>query len=195
MKKAVLTLAVMMLFAGVSSAQISKPFNVYVGGGLGMVQGDFGEAYKTGYHGMVAGGFNPAPMIQVLGKVEYHTFESDIPVISGIGGLDGAQKNIMFGAAAKVTPSLPASPVKVFGIAGLGMAAVQAPDVVIFNFATSEQVTISPPSENKMYFEFGAGGEMAAGPSLSVFAMVRYVSVTTDGESFNYVPITVGIKF
>ncbi|MEE9443623.1 MAG: outer membrane beta-barrel protein [candidate division Zixibacteria bacterium] len=195
MKKLVLTLTVIMLCAGLASAQISKPFNVYVGGGLGMVQGDVGTLYKTGYHGVAAVGFNAAPMIQFIGKVEYHSFGSDMAPTLGIG-LDGSQRNLMFGGAAKLQPSLPAFPLKVYGLAGIGMASVQAPDLVIVNLITSEQVTITPPSQSKMYFEIGAGAELPAGPSLSMFAMVRYVSISQEGGgSFNYIPITVGLKF
>ncbi|MFH1700682.1 MAG: outer membrane beta-barrel protein [Candidatus Zixiibacteriota bacterium] len=194
MKKLVLTFALIMLCAGLASAQISKPFNVYVGAGVGMVQGDAGTLYKNGYHGMAAIGFNAAPMIQFLGKVEYHTFGSDLTPVLGIG-LDGSQRNLMFGGAAKLQPSLPAFPLKVYGLAGIGMASIQAPDIVSINLITSEQVTITPPSESKMYFELGAGAEMPAGPSLSLFAMVRYVSISEDGQSFNYIPVTVGLKF
>lgn len=193
MKRVVLIIAVLVLGAGLASAQVSKPFNIYLGGGLGMVQGDIGEVYKTGYHGMAGIGFNAMPMIQLIGKAEYHAFESDVMTV--IGGLDGYQKNIMFGAAAKLSPSLPASPFKPFALAGAGMTSITAPDLVWLNLATSELETIPSESENKFYFEAGAGFDFGAGTGLSLFAMARYVSVSMEGGSFNYIPVTIGLKF
>jgi len=52
------------------------------------------------------------------------------------------------------------------------------------------------PSETvtKFYYNFGAGVEFAAGPKISLFAQARYVSIATEGQSTQYIPISFGIK-
>lgn len=193
MKKLVLTLTVMMLCAGLASAQISKPISFFAGGGVGIVQGDASSLYKTGYHAMGGVGYSVAPMVQFVGKVEYHKFGADLGI--SIPGYNADWGQMMFGGAAKLTPSLPSFPIKVYGLAGLGMASVNFPDRPVYNLATATFDYVEIPNESKMYFELGVGAELGSTPAFSFFAQARYVSTSMDGGSFNYIPVTLGIKF
>ncbi len=193
MKKTIFMLVAIMFIAGIASAQISKPFSVYAGGGLGLVQGEYSDMFKTGYHGLAAVGFSAAPMIQFLAKVEYHNFETDLT--SSVPDYNNSFKNMMFGGGARISPSIPSFPLKVFGMAGGGLANIQGPDAVTYNLATGTYEAVETESQNEFYFEIGAGAEMTVAPSIALFGMVRYVSISSEGESFNYIPLTVGVKF
>lgn len=192
MKKLLLALAIAMLSAGLASAQVSRPFNVYAGGGVSVPVGDLGDATKMGFHGMGGIGFKLMPVIRGLAKVEYHTMDLDF-----VDSVGGSFKVTMFGVGAKVAPPMPASKIKLFGMAGVGIAS--------YKFDTDEAVDLgslgtfsvggSSDSKNDMYFEIGGGVEIPAAQNMNLFAMVRFVSIATEGSSTTLVPITVGLKF
>jgi len=184
MKKILFTIGLIVIFAACASAQVSKPFAAYVGGGISLPNGDFGDLYKNGYHGLAGVGFNVAPMMQLMAKGEYHMFSPD-------GDVDGGDfKWLMVGADLRFSPSMPMAPIKPFGIAGLGFANLNVSDM-----NTPLLGTVSFESQTDLYYELGAGVEFAAGPSMSFFAMARYVNVNTDGNASKYIPVTVGLKF
>lgn len=198
MKKALLVLGVLVLFAMSASAQMpSKPFNLYAGGGMSMPLSPdgFKDMQKTGYHGMVGIGFNVMPALQVVGKAEYHSLAADHSIYSlmlstaesDISG--GTFTPLMFGADARYSFSLPAAPVTPFVLGGLGMARLSFSDV---EFTGG---TMMFESQTKMYWNVGGGFEFKAGPSASLFVEARYVSIATDGDSIGMLPISLGIKF
>lgn len=191
MKKVLLTLGLLLLCAAFASAQVSKPFSAYVGGGLSLPQGDYGDYYKTGYHAMGSIGFGLMPMIQGIGKVEYHS----IPVNSDL--ITNDISVIMYGLDAKLTPSLPAAPIKPFGMAGIGLATMKT-DIALdlSGLGTGyAPVDVGTAQTTEFYYELGAGVEMKATTSLNLFVMARYVTVTNSLENFKYIPVTVGLKF
>ena len=198
MKKALLVLGVLVLFAISASAQMpSKPFSLYAGGGMTMPMSPdaFKDMQKTGYHGMVGIGFNAMPALQVIGKIEYHAMAADNSIYSLM--LSTAENDIkggtftplMFGADARYAFSLPAAPIAPFVIAGAGMARLSYSDVEWTGG------TMSFDSESKMYWNVGGGFEFKAGPAASLFVEARYVSIATDGEATSMLPISLGIKF
>ena len=191
MKKVLITLGLLLLCAAFASAQVSKPFSAYIGGGLSIPQGDYSDLYKTGYHGMGSVGFGFMPMLQGIGKVEYHS----IPVNSDL--LSNDISVVMYGLDAKLAPSLPAAPIKPFGLAGIGLATMKT-DITLdlselgTGFAP---VDVGTAQTTEFYYEFGAGLEMKATPNLNFFVMARYVTITNSVANFNYIPVTVGMKF
>lgn len=190
MKKLLFVFALSLLLTAGVSAQVSKPFNIYAGGGLTLAQGDFGELYKNGFHGLGALGFNAAPMFQLLAKAEYHTFSIDV------ADMDASLNTILVGADLKLAPTLPASPIKPFGMAGAGFASTKAEATIdLGSFIPGAEIVGESDRQTDFYFEIGAGAEFSAGPSMALFAMVRYISIQSDGESTNFIPVTVGIKF
>jgi len=186
MKKIILTLAVIVLFAGLATAQDVKPFNLYAGGGLGAPNSNdmFKDYWKTGYHGYAGLGFNLMPMIQIIGKAEYHMFSVDgdsegdfLESAEAAGDLN----TFMFGGDIKLNPKAPFMPIKPFAIAGVGFA----------NSSFSEL----DESETDFYWNIGGGLELGGQGPLKFFAMARYVSISSEGESTTFIPVTLGIKF
>lgn len=191
MKKVLFTIGLLLLCATFASAQVSKPFSAYVGGGLTLPQGDYGDFYKNGYHGMGSIGLGFMPMVQGLGKVEYHS----IPVNSEFVSNDISV--IMYGLDAKLSPMLPVSPIKPFGLVGIGMATMKTDITLDFSSLGTgmSPVDVGTAQTTEFYYEIGAGLEMKAAPSVNLFVMARYITITNSMADFSYIPVTVGLKF
>lgn len=201
LKKILLTLAVLIAVAAGVQAQDSqtKSWNLYLGAGASLPMGDFKDTYSTGLHGSGAFGFNVAPGFQILGKVEFHTFsiQDDFRsfLVPGATNLEGGGSNVlMFGGAAKYNFRMENSKMSPYLIGGLGMASVSFKDITGDSAGTS--FTRTPPDgTTKMYFEVGAGLEFGGSESMAFFVQGRYVSVSTEGSSSTFIPLTVGIRF
>lgn len=187
MKKLLILTVILALVVVSASAQISKPFNFYVAGGMSPQSSPdgFKDFYKRGLHGMGAFGYNMSPGFQLMAKVELHSFgfdaKTDTSLAASFLSILGDQRFLMMGGAGKFSFGLPAAPIKPFVTAGVGIAAI------------SYEVVSS--SVSKMYYEFGGGAEFKMGPAMSLFVMARYVSIPLDGGSYAYMPISVGLKF
>lgn len=186
MKKIVLLTAMIVMIGAGAFAQVpSKPFNLYAGAGMNMPtspDGTFKSAYKTGYHGMAAIGLSSMPMMQLVGKVGYFNFASNE---SGLGNFSA----VTFGADARFSFGVPAAPARPFAFAGGGLAHLTVGESSFGAFS------VPSVSDNKFYYNVGAGLEFNASPTLKLFVQSTYVGVHSNGESLSFVPLTVGIKF
>ena len=196
MKKVAFTLCIVLVFAIGASAQISKPFTVYAGGGMSlpMSPDGFKDVQKTGYHGTVGLGFNVIPMFQLVAKIEYHSFTADQTEYSlALGTTEdvegGTFTPLMFGADARYAFNLPAAPLAPYVFGGAGLARVSWSDV---SYGTT---TLAFEDQTKFYYNVGAGFEFDISPMASLFVQGRYVSIATDNDPTVMVPISVGIKF
>jgi len=198
MKKLMMILAILVAFCASASAQVpSSPVSFYAGGALSIPSGpdSFKETFKNGYHGMLGVGFDLNPMFEIVGKLEYHTFQFDFTdVMSEYSG--GTNKMWMYGADVKLSPSLPALPIKPYALVGVGMASISQSE---FSGPTSLSLSILNSaigeSQTKMYWNLGVGMNLMSTPVFSLFAQARYVNIATDGESSQFIPITIGAKF
>lgn len=199
MKKAMLVCAVILLFAGVASAQNVKPFDVYVGGGLGIPTGPdgFKDSWKNGINLSAGIGYNVAPMISLIGHIDYHSFPYNIPSEYS-GDYDGWRYSaVLFGADLGLSPNLPAFPLKPFLRAGVGMAYTKISDLEVLG-----ETFLEGDSETRPYFSFGGGFEFPMGPAMKLFVegrmnMIMYSDAESSisDETVSFMPITVGIKF
>lgn len=194
MKKGILTILILVAFAMGASAQTPNPLSFYAGGAFSMPTSptSFSDGWKLGYHGTIGAGYKFAPKFQVVGKLEYHNFASDL----GVVGVDGGNtKVMMYGVDGRFSLGLPVAPIKPFFFGGLGMANVKWDEFNGTSLTTSTLNQFLPLSVNKVYFNFGGGVEFKAGPALNLFVQARYVSIATDGDPTAFVPVTVGLKF
>jgi opacity protein-like surface antigen len=186
MKKILLLTAVVVLIGASVFAQVpSKPFSLYVGGGMNLPtspDNTFKSAYKTGYHGMVGIGLGSMPMMQFVGKAELYSFPSDV---SGLGDFS----SLMFGADVRFSMGVPAAPARPFVFGGGGLAHVKIGESNAGGF------TIPSASDNNFYYNVGAGLEFNASPSMKLFVQTKYVGVHSGGDNLSFIPITVGLKF
>ncbi len=186
MKKIALLTAMLVVIAASAFAQVpSKPFSIYVGGGLSFpVSPDstFKTLYKTGYHGLVGLGFGTMPIMQFVAKAELHSFSADA---SDLGNFTV----LMFGADVRFAFGVPAAPIKPFVLGGGGLAHVKVGE------STIGSITIPSASENKFYYNIGGGVEFNAGSTLKLFVQARYVGFKADEENYAFIPVSVGLKF
>ena len=202
MKKIVITtLAALLVLSAVSVAQVSTPglpFSVYAGGALSLPNAPegFRDGWKFGYHGSLGVGFNVAPRVQMIGKVEYHKFQSDLDTFGGSSVDGGGIKSVMFGVDGRLNLGAPIVPIKPYAIGGVGIASVSQDEYTSSDpmVASSLNSGSSSETQSKVYFNFGAGVEFTLAPKASLFVQARYVNIATDGASTGFIPVTVGLK-
>lgn len=164
-------------FAAPLHAQMPMQFSL--GGSLGIPLGDFGDAFKMGFHGLAAVAFTPASLpvsFQVDGN--FAQFKVD-------GGGDGKARMLFatgdvvykFNTAAE-------SRLRPYLIGGLGLYNSKAIDGID---ATDD------PSSTDFGVNAGAGFNVAAGAA-SLFVESRFHDVFTDVNSTQFIPLTVGIR-
>ena len=198
MKKLMMILAILLTFSVSASAQVpSSPVSFYAGGALSIPSGpdSFKEAFKNGFHGTLGVGYDLNPMFELVGKIEYHSFKFDFTdALSEYSG--GTNKMWMYGVDVKLSPSLPALPVKPYILGGLGMASIKQSE---FSGPTSLSLSLLndaiSESQTKLYYNFGLGANLMNTPVFSLFIQARYVGISTDIETTSFMPITVGAKF
>lgn len=194
MKKLLITLAITLLLAAGVSAQVSVPVSVYLGGALSVpATGDFNDGWKWGYHGWAGVGYKMGAGLRITGKVEYHDFFFDMMDVVGVEG--GDTKVWMYGIDGRYKLNIPAIPIKPFVLAGGGVARVSWDEFEGTSLIASTLNESIPEPQSKMYFNIGAGLELMALPTFGLFAEARYVSIGTDGERMNFVPMSLGLRF
>lgn len=193
MKKVLWTVTFVLILALAASAQdAEKKVNLYLGAGASLPMGDLGDGWNFGLHGAGAVGFVVAPGFQILGKLEYHTFGIDDQGASGVDG--GSFNALMFGGAGRYNFPTENSKISPFILGGLGMASATISDLTVEDPILGT-ITFEFESETKLYFEVGAGLDIAAGETMSIFIQGRYVSIQTEGSAAAFIPFTVGLKF
>jgi opacity protein-like surface antigen len=190
----------LLLVAPLASAQVpGLPFSVYAGGGLDIPsQPDtFSDQFKTGYHGLVAVGFDWLPTIQIVGKIELHSLPGEDDAITYTDPFgdpieyEPPDLTIwMFGGDLRGAFGAPGMSAKPFVLAGAGVARLDQNEI-----DSIDDIEIGTPWEGdtKIYWNIGAGLEI--GTTAKLFAQVRYVRILTDEDDTSIIPITVGLRF
>lgn len=153
-----------------------------IAAGVSMPQGDFKDIAGSGLNGTVALGLG-MPMLPVGVRIEgaYNRF----PFSDDIKAVIGEKGSWNFASAtANVTLGLPLSAIVVspYVIAGGGM------------YWGNCSVKTACDAESKFGYNAGLGVKLRA-LLLSGYVEARYHSIQTEGESTNFLPITIGIMF
>lgn len=175
--------AVLMASVGAAPA-LAQGAKFAVGGGLTLPLGDFGDAAGTGYHGLAAVSFQPSgsPVgIQVDGMYQRLGADDD-PIL---GDID-VNFQIIQGTANAVYRFQTSEDTKVhpYIIGGVGLYNLKQ---------TGDDVIGDPGSETDFGINGGAGFDFNAG-AVALFVEGRFHNVFTEGESTNFIPITVGVR-
>lgn len=154
------------LTATVAQAQVAWS----VGAGLSMPNGDFKNAFKTGFHGMAAGDIKltGAP-ISIRADAMYSTYSSKV---------SGGDAFNDFSVSADAKYGFAPGPVSPYILGG-----------PTWNHASS-----GGNSSSKIGFNVGGGINFGMS-ALKLFVEARYFSVSDNGVKTNWIPITLGIHF
>jgi outer membrane protein with beta-barrel domain len=166
MSRAALALAATLLAPAALHAQTS----LGIAGGLAMPTGDASDLVKSGYNLTVALGIKP-PVAPIGLRIDgmWNSLDSKTA---------GGNALRVLGGNANVTLSGPMLPLG-YLIGGVGM----------YNFSSE-----GTESETKMGFNAGVGINFPL-TGFSTFVEARYHHVQTEGSSFQFVPVTFGIRF
>jgi hypothetical protein len=188
MKKLALLGILIVGLAAAAPAQTTRPFGIYVGGGIGfpISPDEFKDLHDMGFHGKIGVSyrFPSAPGFELMGKFEYHTFGASDENLA-----DSDFRPLLFGADAKYAFGLPTAPTKPYVLGGLGLAAWE------FTDGDDDELIDEELDGSDLYLNFGAGVDLTPGEAFGVFIEGRYVMLLTEGDATTFVPITAGFKF
>ncbi len=164
--------------AGTTSLTAQTRAKIGVGGGGTIPVGDFGDFYKTGWHGQVMVLFDlPALPIDIRVEGQYGENKLDV------SGSDIKAKLITGMVGAQIPLGPPGSPAKPYLTGGVGVTNV--------DFLSGSSIDAS---ETKFSVGGGAGVTFSIG-SVSLFVEARVMNTFTSGSSVTFIPITGGILF
>ncbi|NNG15931.1 MAG: outer membrane beta-barrel protein [Gemmatimonadales bacterium] len=169
-------LVMLLALAGTTSLMAQTRAKIGVGGGGTLALGDFGDAFKTGWHGQVMAVFDlPAFPVDIRVDGQYGEHKDDIT-----GDVKTKLITGMVGAQVPLGP--PGSPAKPYLTAGVGV--------------TNIDVSVGSVSASTTEFAIGGGGGVTFSlGSVSLFIEARFMNAFTDGGSTTFIPITGGILF
>ena len=167
----------------VARAQVSNPLKFTIFGGAALPSGTARDDLKTGYSvGGAADLRAPLMPVGLRGELTYSSMDA-----KDTGGAGSASMSNL-GGNANVVFWLPSagSPLTAYITGGPTYGHLKAK-------ASSGSLSTSV-SEDHWGFNAGAGIDFGLG-GLSTRLDVRYVQLSTDGDSFKTIPITFGITF
>ena len=169
-------LVMVLALAGTTSLVAQSRAKIGVGGGGTLALGDFGDDFKTGWHGQVNVLFDlPALPIDIRVDGQYGQHKADL-------SSDVKTKLITGLVSAQIPFGLPGAPAKPYITAGVGVSNV--------DIGTSSLSA----SETKFAAAGGAGVLFSVG-SVSLFIEARVMNVFTSGSDIMLLPVTGGIMF
>jgi opacity protein-like surface antigen len=185
--RAVAALAMGMLVS--ASTLHAQGVEFSLGGGLGVPLGDTGDRDKLGWHGLAGLSFVPTgwPVgIQIDGQ--FHQFKLDDAVQPPGGDL---KDRLIFGTA-DIVYKMKTSETSTFRPYLIGGGGV-------YNLKTTGADNVSgvlgtDNSTTKFGLNAGAGFDFKAG-SVGLFVEGRFHDVFTEGTDYQFIPITIGVRF
>ena len=150
-----------------------------LGGSVGVPLGDFDEGAKMGFHGVAGVSFAPPTMpvgFQVDGNFAQFSTELDDLNVRMLFATGNVVYNFKVAEASRLRPYL---------IGGLG---------VYNGKETGDAADPDAESTTDIGINAGAGFNVSAGAA-SLFVEGRFHSIFTDGNSTQFIPLTVGVRF
>lgn len=160
--------------ATVAEAQMETPSRFGIKAGVALPMGDFGDAAGLGIHAGAHLGFGMTENLGLRFDVDYGYYSGDAT------GLDNVT---LLGGVANLVLDIPTeSGFQPYVFGGLGM----------YNWKF--EGSGASVDDSDLAFNVGAGYDFTMG-SQSWFAELRYLSIQTDGDALNTLPIVIGLRF
>ncbi len=168
--------AATVLVAGVTTvaeAQMETPSRFGIKAGVAMPMGDFGDFASLGIHAGAHLGFGMTENLGLRFDVDYGYYSGEDPVdnVTLLGGMANLVLDIPTDGGFQ--PYL---------LGGIGM----------YNWNIS--AAAGDADDSDMAFNVGAGYDFMMG-SQSWFAELRFLSIQTEGDATNTLPIVIGLRF
>lgn len=182
------TLTISITIFILTCASILSQSNIFgsIGGGLSAPMGSFADGYNVGYNVSGNVGLKVHRIAGVRFDIQYNSFGSSSDLVDGRFSLISLTADALLIDFGKLKGKSSFAP---YATGGIGMYFTSSPDL---NFGSLGTIK----GESQSYFGIGLGGGAALKVSsgLALFAELKY-SFTLGGETFNYVPIKVGVMF
>jgi opacity protein-like surface antigen len=186
MRKAFMGMVALMLGSALypTGAQAQgTPVQFSVGGGVDLPLGDFDDAAKLGFHGLVGVSYAPAEWkgFGIQGDGNFSRFSDDTDLDINFQMIYGTANALYKFQTAETTRFKP------YLIGGIG----------VYNLdVKGDDVPTGVDSETKFGINAGAGFDIGiGGGSAALFLEGRFHNVFTEDESTQFIPFTVGVRF
>jgi opacity protein-like surface antigen len=162
--------------ASAAQAQSYNPFQIGASGGVALPNGDLGSGTNTGYNIALVVGYKPQfSPLGIRGEAAYNQF-----------GFDGGGGNINIPAfTGNVEYAIPIG--SSFTPYAIGGAGLYRPSVDLGGGNSG--------AENHFGWNVGGGIRLPFTSSFETFIEARYNSVSVNGGTLSFVPITFGVLF
>jgi hypothetical protein len=175
MKTAMIATTLLILMAGVASAQTSLGLDFYAGAGITIPLQDVKTGWKIGGQGSLAAGYIFTPGLQAVARYSYYSFPSKGEKIDSSFANTEEKLAVKEGSLeihGQLSP--PTSRVLPFGFVGIGLANLS--------------------EDNFFFYCVGGGLKFPTLPKLNFYIEARYSWVSVTDFSVNYVPVSAGIN-
>jgi len=180
-----LVILIIVLLGSAAHAERTSTITGILGGGASMVSGEFSDLWKLGFNAFLGARIRVAPDLQLVPKVEYHSFS----LVQGASPVTGGRlSSLLFGGAAIMEVGSSRSSTRPFGIGGGGFTSVS------ISAMKSGGESVGRVEETRPYFELGLGLTFRVSPSAQFVIMGRFVSVFFEESTLNYFPLTVAFR-
>jgi opacity protein-like surface antigen len=179
MKRILLPVSIAFLVAAAATAQSTSGLHFGVEGGISNPQGDTKDFFDNGWHGgaLVVWNF---PVVPVGLRVDasYHKFDASDPAVGGDAEVIAGTGNVVVGFRAIL--------LKPYFVGGVGYYRL--------DFSDASFPSAFRGKQNETGWNAGAGISISL-RKIDLTVEARYHSVDTEGETFKFVPISIGLVF
>jgi opacity protein-like surface antigen len=197
------TLLAILLFATTALAQDEKKVTLSLGGGISFPSQPslFSNYWKMGFNFGAGIGYPLSPSVSLVSSFDYSNFafnDEDFLRDNGFGGygitISGGSATII-SILGNIKASLAQAPGSVapYLLGGLGLFSISTSDLTVS--AGGLSLSVNSESESAFSILFGAGIDIPAGETTTVFLQAAYSVGFTKNESTNYVPVKAGVAF
>ncbi|MGH7562632.1 MAG: outer membrane beta-barrel protein [Gemmatimonadales bacterium] len=174
---AALSLLVLVLAVAASPSSAQARGYVGAGGGVSVASGTFNDQSETGFTLHVVAGISGGARGLIGGRVNGSWARHSDKAGDGKTRFIGAMGDIV------ISPGTPGSGARLYFLGGAGFQGIK------------EEVLGVSATETKFAVNFGGGLLVRAASNLGLSFEARYLSVRTEGNSTNMIPVTLGLRF
>lgn len=202
------TLLAIIVIGSIASSQTDKKTDLYLGGGIAFPAGpqEFRDNWNMGFLAIGGIGFSLTPAASLVLTVGYGAFPLDeSEILKGAGVPSYVNTSIDGGTASgldlagNIKLSLQprgGSTVTPYIVAGAGYFSLSFSDVKVSAsyMGSSASQTMKFDTESAFSTSFGAGIDIPAGETTSIFVEARYAIAFTENDNTSYVPFRAGLR-